>query len=162
MNEYVIRKAEKADCGHMLVLIQELAEFERAPDEVTVTLREFEDAGFGENPVWEAFVVESNAVIHGLALYYIRYSTWKGRRLYLEDIIVTEKMRGKGLGTILFNKVWETCKTRNYSGMTWQVLDWNAAAIRFYQKYKADFDKGWLNVSLTNKNNNQSPGIRQN
>lgn len=151
MNDYVIRKAERADCARMLVLIQELADFEQAPDEVTVSLTEFEDAGFSENPVWEAFVAESDGIIHALALYYIRYSTWKGRRLYLEDIIVTEKMRGKGLGTLLFDKVWETCIARNYSGMTWQVLDWNTPAIDFYKKYKADFDEGWLNVSLTNK-----------
>ena len=86
-----------------------------------------------------------------MALYYIRYSTWKGRRIYLEDIIVTEEMRGKGYGKILFEKVLQTAKDRNYAGMVWQVLDWNTPAIDFYKKYDAEFDGGWLNGMLNNK-----------
>lgn len=151
MSTYNLRKAEEKDCQRLLELIQELAEFERAPEEVTVSLDEFVDAGFGENPVWEAFVIESEGKIQGMALYYIRYSTWKGRRLYLEDIIVTENMRGKGFGKILFDRVWQTCLERNYSGMVWQVLDWNTPAIDFYKKYGATFDGGWLNGTLENK-----------
>src|SRR5882762_8025041 len=95
-----IRIAKKEDCPRLLELVHELALFERAPEEVTVTLEEFEEAGFGGNPVWKAFVVEADGLIVGFALYYIRYSTWKGRRLYLEDLIVTESWRGKGIGKI--------------------------------------------------------------
>lgn len=151
MSDYILRTAQKEDCGRLLELIQELAEYEKAPDEVTVSLEEFVDSGFGEHPVWEAFVIESEGKIQGMALFYIRYSTWKGRRIYLEDIIVTESMRGRGYGKILFDKVWQTCLERNYSGMVWQVLDWNTPAINFYEKYGADFDGGWLNGTLVNK-----------
>jgi GNAT superfamily N-acetyltransferase len=151
MSEYILRTAQKEDCGRLLELIQELAEYEKAPDEVTVSLEEFVDSGFGDHPVWEAFVIESEGEIQGMALFYIRYSTWKGRRIYLEDIIVTEPMRGRGYGKVLFDKVWQTCLDRNYSGMVWQVLDWNTPAINFYEKYGADFDGGWLNGTLVNK-----------
>jgi len=144
----VIRKAVAADCPQMLELIRELATYERAPDEVTVRLDEFIDAGFGDSPVWEAFVAEGNGRIVGLALFYIRYSTWKGRKLYLEDIIVTESMRGQGIGKRLFDETLRLCKTRKYQGMVWQVLEWNERAIHFYQKYGATFDEEWINVSL--------------
>lgn len=145
-----LRKAEKKDCPRLLELIKELAEYEKAPQEVTVSMEEFEDAGFGSKPVWEAYVAELNGKIEGMALYYMRYSTWKGRRVYLEDIIVTQEHRGKGFGKLLFEKVWEECKEKGYSGMVWQVLDWNEPAISFYKKYKADFDSGWLNASIAN------------
>ncbi|MFC3197495.1 GNAT family N-acetyltransferase [Parapedobacter deserti] len=144
----IIRKAEPADCPRMLELINELAVYEREPDAVTVSLEEFLEAGFGEAPVWEAFVAEVAGTIVGMSLFYIRYSTWKGRRLYLEDIIVTESMRGKGIGKLLFDETLDLCKKRNYSGMVWQVLDWNEPAIRFYKKYGATFGEGWVNVSL--------------
>jgi len=145
-----LRKAQKHDCLRLLELIQELAEYERAPQEVTVGIEEFEEAGFGPNPVWEAYVVEIEGNIEGMALYYTRYSTWKGRRIYLEDIIVTNKYRGKGLGKLLFEKVLQVSKDNKYSGLVWQVLDWNEPALNFYKKYKAEFDKGWLNGSITN------------
>jgi len=134
----------------MLDLIRELATYEKAPDAVTVPMEEFVDSGFGESPVWGAFVAEKeDGRIVGLSLYYVRYSTWKGRRLYLEDIIVTEAERGKGIGKLLFERTVAHAKERNYGGMMWQVLDWNEPAIRFYEKYKADFDSEWINVSLT-------------
>lgn len=145
-----IRKARKDDCARILELIHELAHYEKAPEEVTVTLEEMEDAGFGQNPVWEAYVAEVNGIIQGLALYYIRYSTWKGRRIYLEDLIVTEEMRGRGIGKLLFDKVVEEMKTKQYSGMAWQVLEWNEPAINFYKKYKAHFDAEWVNVAINN------------
>ncbi|HLT41255.1 MAG TPA: GNAT family N-acetyltransferase, partial [Sphingobacteriaceae bacterium] len=151
MSSHTLRKARKEDCVRLLELVQELAEYEKAPEEVTVSIDEFIDSGFGEHPVWEAFVIELDGVIQGMALYYIRYSTWKGRRIYLEDIIVTQNMRGKGFGKILFDKVWQTCVDRNYSGLVWQVLDWNTPAINFYKKYPVDFDSGWLNATLENK-----------
>ncbi|QNL49889.1 GNAT family N-acetyltransferase [Olivibacter sp. SDN3] len=145
-----IRKAVKADCPRILALIHELALYEKAPHEVTVTLKEMEDAGFGSQPVWEAFVAETAGVIQGIALYYIRYSTWKGRRIYLEDLIVTEEMRGKGIGKLLFDCVLKEGKRKGYSGMAWQVLDWNETAINFYKKYNASFDSEWVNVSINN------------
>lgn len=145
----IIRTAVKADCSRLLELIKELAVYEKAPDEVTVSLEEFEIAGFGDNPVWKAFVAEENGIIQGFGLYYIRYSTWKGCRMYLEDLLVTEKMRGKGLGKMIFDRLIEEAKEKNFKGMTWQVLDWNDPAINFYEKYNAEFDSGWINVSLS-------------
>ena len=144
-----IRPAKAADCPSLLALINELAVYERAPEEVTVNLEHFVDAGFGENPVWKAFVAEVDNAIIGFALYYTRYSTWKGCRLYLEDFIVTEEFRGKGIGKILFEKVIEESKNGNYSGMVWQVLDWNQPAINFYNKYNAHLESGWLNAALS-------------
>ncbi len=144
-----IREAKKEDCPRLLELIQELAVYERAPEEVTVTLTEMEAAGFGSNPVWKAFVAESNDVIDGFALYYIRYSTWKGCRMYLEDILVTETKRGQGIGKLLFDKLLQECKRKNLQGMVWQVLEWNEPAINFYRKYTAHLDPEWINGSLS-------------
>ncbi|MEY3678608.1 MAG: hypothetical protein RI924_749 [Bacteroidota bacterium] len=149
MSEVNIRVAIKSDCKRLLELIQELALYERAPKEVTVTLTEFEEAGFGNKPVWKAFVAELDGIIHGFALYYVRYSTWKGCRLYLEDFIVTESMRGKGIGKVLFETVIQEAKDLGFNGMTWQVLDWNEPALNFYKKYEASIESGWLNGSLS-------------
>lgn len=144
-----IRVAIKEDCTRLLELINELALYEKAPEEVTVTLAEFIDAGFGVKPVWKAFVAQEDNVIVGFALFYTRYSTWKGCRLYLEDFLVTESCRGKGVGKLLFEKVIEEARDNNYNGMTWQVLDWNEPAINFYNKYKAFIESGWLNASFS-------------
>ncbi|WP_312189365.1 GNAT family N-acetyltransferase [Sphingobacterium sp.] len=149
MTKTTIRQAVITDCPRMLELIKELAVFEKAPNEVTVSLSEFEDAGFGSNPVWGAFVAEVDHEVVGISLYYTRYSTWKGRRLYLEDLIVTESMRGLGIGKLLFDKTLAYGKQCGFHGMVWQVLDWNEPAIKFYKKYKADFDPEWINVSIT-------------
>jgi GNAT superfamily N-acetyltransferase len=145
----IIRVALKEDCKRLLELINELAVYEKAPNEVTVSLEEFESAGFGINPVWKAFVAELDGIILGFGLYYVRYSTWKGCRMYLEDLLITENMRGKGLGTMILNRLIEEAKEKNLKGMTWQVLDWNEPAINFYKKYKAEFDSGWINASLS-------------
>ncbi|TKC06763.1 GNAT family N-acetyltransferase [Pedobacter polaris] len=150
-----IRVAVKEDCKRLLELINELAVYEKAPEEVTVTLAEFIDAGFGETPVWKAFVAEDNNNIVGFALFYTRYSTWKGCRLYLEDFIVTEDCRGKGVGKLLFDKVIEEAKNGNYNGMVWQVLDWNEPALNFYNKYRADIESGWLNASFSKEQTHQ-------
>lgn len=149
MSKVNIRVAVKADCERLLELINELALYERAPEEVTVTLAEFEEAGFGKNPVWKAFVAEMDGIIQGFALYYIRYSTWKGCRLYLEDFLVTESLRGKGIGKILFETIIQEAKDLGFNGMTWQVLDWNEPALNFYKKYEAQIETGWLNGSLS-------------
>ncbi|WP_395625509.1 GNAT family N-acetyltransferase [Daejeonella sp.] len=147
--EINIRVAAKEDCHRLLELIHELAAYEKAPKEVTVSIEEFQDAGFGKNAVWKAFVAEENGIIQGFGLYYIRYSTWKGCRMYLEDLLVTEKMRGKGIGRLIFNRLIEEAIEKEFKGMTWQVLDWNEPAINFYKKYNSDFDSGWLNVALS-------------
>ena len=144
-----IRTATAQDCPRLLELVRELAFYEKAPHEVEVSLNEFIDAGFGANPVWKAFVAVIDGQIMGFALFYIRYSTWKGRRIYLEDLLVTESMRGKGLGKLLFDRVVQECREKNYNGMSWQVLDWNEPAINFYKKYEASFDGGWLNAAIT-------------
>lgn len=129
-------------------LVQELAAFEKAPDEVTATVQHFEESGFGGKPVWWAFVAEADGRVEGFALYYIRYSTWKGQRMYLEDLYVTEKMRSKGLGKLLFDTLIAEAKEKQLSGMVWQVLEWNAPAISFYKKYAASFDAEWVNCSI--------------
>ncbi len=144
-----LRVAKKEDCPRLLDLVHELAIFEKAPEEVTVTLAEFEEAGFGNKPVWKAFVAETDGLIVGFALYYVRYSTWKGCRMYLEDLIVTENWRGKGIGKFLFDRLMQEARELGFNGMTWQVLDWNEPAIRFYKKYEAAIDEGWLNGSLS-------------
>ena len=143
-----IRRAVKEDCPRLLELVQELAEYERAPQEVTVTLDHFEESGFGPNPVWWAFVAEENGTILGFALYYIRYSTWKGQRMYLEDIIVTEAARGKGIGALLMEQLIAEAKERKFNAIVWQVLEWNEPAINFYKKFNASFDGEWVNCSI--------------
>jgi len=147
--EIKLRVAEAKDCPQILALINELAVYERAPEQVTVDLEHFIDSGFGKNPVWKAYVAEADNKVIGFALFYTRYSTWKGCRLYLEDFIVTEEYRGKGVGKILFEKVIEESKNGNYHGMVWQVLDWNEPAINFYNKYNATLESGWLNAALS-------------
>ena len=147
--EIKIRKAVRKDCVRMMELIQELATYEKAPDEVTVSLSHFEESGFGANPVWWAFVAEVSGVVVGMALYYVRYSTWKGQRMYLEDILVTEEMRGKKIGGLLFDALIEEAKEKKFLGMNWQVLDWNEPAINFYKKYNASLDPEWLNCAIS-------------
>jgi GNAT superfamily N-acetyltransferase len=143
-----IRRAKKEDCARLLELIKELAVYEKAPAEVTVTLEHFINSGFGEAPVWWAFVAEENNTILGFALYYIRYSTWKGQAMYLEDILVTESARGRGIGSMLFEKLITEAREKKFNRIIWQVLDWNEPAINFYRKYNASFDAEWLNCSI--------------
>ena len=150
----IIRKAKQQDCKQILELVKELAVYEKAPNEVTVSLEAFENSGFGANNVWWAFVAEVDETIVGFALHYIRYSTWKGERMYLEDLVVTEKYRGKGVGKLLFDALTIEAKERKFDAIVWQVLDWNEPAINFYKKYNATFDATWLNGCLQINNNN--------
>lgn len=133
----------------MMALIRELAEFEKEPEAVTVTLAEFSDAGFGVQPVWQAFVAEWSPTgeIVGMALYYIRYSTWKGKMLYLEDIIINREYRGQGIGRCLMDYLEEEARALKLKGLCWQVLDWNEPAISFYKKIpETQFSGEWINV----------------
>ena len=149
--EINIREAKKEDCIKMMELIRELAVYERAPEEVTVSFEHFVESGFGPSPVWFAIVAEVEKTVVGFALYYIRYSTWKGQRMYLEDILVTESFRGKSIGRKLFDELIEICRAKKYSGMVWQVLNWNEPAINFYKKIEGvTFDDEWINCSLSN------------
>lgn len=144
-----VRAGEKKDVVAVLGLIKELALYEKAPQEVTITLEDLVTDGFGSNPIYGLFVAEKEDALVGMALYYEKYSTWKGRSLYLEDIVVTEKQRGQGIGQALFEAVIGVAKERNSARMEWQVLDWNKPAINFYKKYNANLDPEWLNGRLT-------------
>mgnify|MGYP000990908706 FL=1 len=153
----VIRKAEARDVPRMLALVKELATFEREPEAVTVTEAEMVDAGFGTKPVWFGWVAEVDAIpgqanndsIVGMAVCYTRYSTWRGRTVYLEDIIVTDAARGKKVGERLFRECVQYAAAKDYNWMRWQVLDWNTDAIRFYERFGASISPGWLNGELT-------------
>jgi GNAT superfamily N-acetyltransferase len=145
----IIRRAVVEDCPRIMELIKELALYEKAPEQVTMTMEHFVETGFGANPLWWAFVAEVDGLVQGFALYYIRFSTWKGTRLYLEDLLVTNEMRGKGLGKLLLDQLIVEAKEKKFSGMMWQVLDWNEPAINFYKKYyNATLDGEWINCSL--------------
>ena len=146
-----IRKGEKKDLPAVLSLIKELAEYENAIEEVTITLEDLEKDGF-ENHNWYSFLVaENNNEIIGLSFYWIRYSTWKGKFLFLEDFIIKEQYRRHGIGSRLFEETIKICKELSLNGMVWQVLDWNTTAINFYQKYNANISNSWLNGRLTKK-----------
>ena len=140
-----IRKAEARDVPQMLGLVKELAVFEKEPDAVTVTEAAMVDAGFGNKAVWWGWVAELEGSIVGIAMCYERYSTWRGRVAYLEDIVVTEKYRSARIGEQLFKACAAHAVEKNYHHMTWQVLDWNEGALRFYERLGADLDGEWVN-----------------
>lgn len=148
--KYVIRKGIMGDIPCVFRLIRELAVYEAAVEEVTNTPQKMLEEGFGENSNYSFFVAEfeSSKEIFGAAIYYYRYSTWKGTCIHLEDLIVTENHRGIGAGKSLFEATALECKNQGLPLMTWQVLDWNKPAIHFYEKYKADFDNTWINCKL--------------
>ncbi|MFD2514165.1 GNAT family N-acetyltransferase [Pontibacter locisalis] len=144
-----IRKGIIDDLPQVLGLIQELAEYERAPQEVTITLEELQRDGFGENQIYKFFVAESDSAIVGMALYYTAYSTWKGKTTYLEDLVVTEQLRRSGIGRKLFNAVAQEAKETGAKRFRWQVLEWNEPAIAFYKKIGAELDAEWINCTMT-------------
>ncbi|MDH5476101.1 MAG: GNAT family N-acetyltransferase [Cyclobacteriaceae bacterium] len=144
-----IRKGTKKDIPRALELIIELASYEKSEGKVMTTVESMEEDAFGATPIFEFYVAENSESIIGLALFYYRYSTWKGRRLYLEDLVVTKKERGKSIGKLLLNELITHAKHHNCSGISWQVLDWNESAIQFYKKtYNASIDGEWLNCSI--------------
>jgi len=156
--EAAIRKGNIDDLPQVHALIRELAEFERAPQEVTNTLEDMERDGFGENPIYKFFVAESAEGIVGIALYYIAYSTWKGRMLFLEDLVVTERMRRAGIGRQLFKAVAQEAKETGVKRFKWQVLEWNEPAIAFYKKIGANLDSEWINCNMTEEQIQQFNG----
>ncbi len=146
-----IRKGVKKDLPSVLELIKELADYENSKEEVTITLQDLENDGFGDRPWFWFLVAEKNNKIVGLSFYWIRYSTWKGKFLFLEDFVIKEESRREGIGSKLFEETIKICKKLNLNGMIWQVLDWNTPAIDFYKKYNAEISKEWLNGKLTKK-----------
>ena len=149
--DIIIRKALREDCPRLLELVRGLAEFEKAPQEVTVSLSHFEESGFGQNPVWWAFVAEVNGIICGFSLYYIRYSTWKGQRIYLEDLYVDQEYRGKGIGKGLLKKLGEITAERGCGRLEWACLDWNKPSIDFYLSMGAEAMDEWTTYRVAGK-----------
>jgi GNAT superfamily N-acetyltransferase len=146
--DFIVRKGIIEDIPQVFDLVMELAIYEKAPDQVTNTIAQMTQDGFGPQPIFGFYVAEANQKIVGISLYYYRYSTWKGKRMYLEDLIVTESMRGLGMGKKLFDATIEEGKATNCTGMMWQVLDWNEPSIKFYEQYGTRFDAEWLNCHL--------------
>lgn len=143
-----LRPAVKEDMERVHQLITELAVYEKEPDAVTNTIEGLKEDGFGPNKVFDAIVAEVNDEVVGFALYYTKYSTWKGSCLYLEDFIVTADMRGQGIGKKLFDKVYSIAKEKGAKRFEWQVLDWNEPAINFYKKYDVVFEDDWRNAKI--------------
>lgn len=144
----IIRPGKKSDIPQVFDLIKELAEYEKAIDKVSNTVEKLEEDGFGPNPVYELFVAEIENKIVGIALTYYRFSTWRGKVMYLEDLIVKEHMRRKGIGKKLFDMVLDHAKVTSCVGLSLQVLDWNDLGINFYKKYNMEFDDEWINCYL--------------
>ncbi len=146
-----IRKGIKEDMPAVLGLIKELATFEKEPNAVVVTIADLERDGFGESPLFHTFIAEENEEIVGMALYYYRYSTWKGKTIHLEDLIVKEEKRGSGLGFKLYSEVIAQGKCDGVRRIEWNVLDWNTPAIEFYEKSGAKVFKDWLVAQMDEK-----------
>ncbi len=147
-----IRNGKKSDLPQVLTLIKELAMYEKAPDEVTLTIEQFENDWESKHPLFHFFVAEENKKnIVGIALYYYGFSTWHGKRMYLDDIVVTEKMRGKGTGKLLFDELVREAKKNNVKQIMWQVLEWNEPAINFYKKYNSILDTEWITGKLNSE-----------
>lgn len=146
-----IRKGTKADLPQTLELIRELALYEKAPEQVDNSVERMEIDGFGTKPVFDFFVAEEGQDIKGIAIYYFRYSTWKGKSIYLEDLVVRESERGSGIGKKLLDAVVMEARATDSRQVTWQVLDWNEPAINFYKKLGAELDGEWINCRLNHE-----------
>ncbi|GAA4276670.1 GNAT family N-acetyltransferase [Aquimarina mytili] len=149
--EYIIRDATAQDMDQVLVLIHELAMFEKEPEAVEVTVDELIEEGFGQHPLFHCFVAEVDNEIVGIALVYYRFSTWKGRTIHLEDLIVKESMRGTGLGSALYKEVMKYAQSKGVRRVEWVVLDWNKNAIDFYEKSGAKLLKDWYLAQMDEK-----------
>jgi len=150
--DVTIRKAVKEDMLEVLKLIKDLAFFEKEPEAVEISVKELENDGFGANPLFTCFVAEHKSEIIGIALVYLRYSTWKGKALHLEDLVVSQKYRGFGIGTKLLDEVILLGKQLNVRRIGWEVLDWNTNAISFYESKGANILKDWHLVQMNNNN----------
>jgi len=146
--DYTIREATKEDMLQVLNLIKELAIFEKEKNVVEITVQDLQKDGFGDNPAFKCFVAECNKKIEGIALVYKRYSTWKGPILHLEDLVVSERVRGLGLGTALLDKVVKHGNDLRVKRINWEVLDWNEKAIKLYEKKGAKVLRDWNVVHL--------------
>ncbi len=151
MKTFVIREARKTDMPRVLDLIRELATFEREPEAVEVTVAQLEEDGFGSEKAFHCFVAEADQKVAGMALVYPRYSTWKGLILHLEDLIVTENMRGNGIGAALLDEVVRYGAELGVKRISWEVLDWNEPAIEFYERKGARLLRDWDVVHLDEK-----------
>lgn len=145
---FSLRKAVKSDCRAILELIKELATFEKEPEAVIVTVEDLERDGFGENPLFKVIVAETETEIVGMAFYYYRYSTWKGKTIHLEDLIVKQKARGKNVGSALYKELLKEAYKQNVKRVEWVVLDWNTPARDFYIKSGAKILDGWETVQM--------------
>ncbi len=143
-----IREGKVEDLTHVLGLIKELADYEKASHEVTASLKELEENWTGDVPLFKFIVAVNENSIVGMALYYFGYSTWKGKMLYLDDLIVTQKLRNNGIGQLLFDELVNIAKSEGAKQMRWHVLDWNTPAIEFYKKYETNFDEEWITCKL--------------
>ncbi len=148
MNELTIREGMKSDVPQVMELVRELAEYEKAPEQVTNTVEDMEAEFDAPNPAFRLLVAETGGQVVGIAVYFVKYSTWKGRGLYLDDIVVKESYRGKGIGSALFEELLRITRNEGFKQLHWQVLDWNEPAINFYRKYEAGFDSEWINCKL--------------
>ena len=146
--EFIIRKGKEEDLPQVLDLIKELAEYEKMPEEVDNTVERMLEDGFGKTPIFGFEVAEKAGKVIGCAIYYIKYSTWKGKKFYLEDLIVTEAERGNKVGKALFERCLELTREAGAYSMLWQVIDWNEPAINFYKKYNTEFTAVWIDCSL--------------
>ena len=146
--DIIIRKGLKKDLPDVLNLIKELADYENSLEQVNISLDQLEKDGFGSHPYFFFLVAMNKNEIIGMSFYHIRYSTWKGKFLFLEDFVVKESFRKQGIGSKLFEATINEANQNNLNGMFWQVLDWNTPAINFYKKYKADISSNWLNGKL--------------
>lgn len=151
MKQIIIRQGIATDIPQVMVLIKELAEFEKALNSVEVTEEQLAKDGFGPDPAFEFLVACHQDDIVGLSLFYYRYSTWKGKGLYLEDLIITQSFRGQGIGKKLLIKTAEYAIRKDCTGMYWQVLDWNTPAIEFYKSLGSNLDGEWINCKLDQK-----------
>ena len=143
-----IRRGKAEDMVGVLDLIQELAIFENEPDAVLISADDLVRDGFGENPLFNVFVAEVDSEIVGIALYYYRYSTWKGKTIHLEDLVVKDKMRGTCLGYALYSEIIKHGKKDQVRRIEWNVLDWNTPAIDFYEKSGAKVLRDWDVVQM--------------
>ena len=144
-----IREGVKEDLPSVLELIKELADYENSLEEVIISLEDLENDGFGDHPWYWFLIAEKDEEIIGLSFYWISYSTWKGKFLFLEDFVIKSEYRRQGVGSKLFEETINICKKQGLNGIIWQVLDWNNSAIEFYKKYNAEISKEWLNGKLS-------------